>query len=126
MIRMSTNTGTKMNTDTATAGSSGSSIGTLFKGSIGIVITTVIGIGMFIGAFVSSSKFVGSKDDWNQVQPQITRVLIYTLIGTFAFMLAALLFFIQDSAKAMYFIMVVCCLSLGLSFASLAIAAISR
>lgn len=120
---MSSNIG-KMNT--ATAGSSASSVGSFFGGAPGIVITTIIGIAMFVSAFVSSSKYVGSKDDWNQVQPQITRVLIYTLIGTFAFMLAALLFFIQDSAKAMYFIMVVCCLSLGLSFSALAVAAISR
>jgi hypothetical protein len=72
------------------------------------------------------SKFIGSKDDWNTIQPQITKILILTLIGTFGLIIASLLYFIQDSARTIYFILVLCCLSLGLSFSALAISAISR
>lgn len=96
------------------------------KGYIGISIFTVLAIGMFIGSFISMSNFVGSKDDWNLIQPQITRVLIFTLIGTFGLIVASLLYYVQDPEKSIYFILIVCCLSLGLSFSSLAIAAISR
>jgi hypothetical protein len=91
----------------------------------GIIGFTVLAVGLFIGAFVSMSKFVGSKDDWNLIQPQITKILILTIIGTFSLIAAALLYFIQDSARTIYFILVVSCLSLGLSFSSLAISAIS-
>jgi len=97
------------------------------KGSmIGIIIFSITSIGLFIGSFISMSNFVGSKDDWNLIQPQITKILILTLIGTFGLIIAALLYFIQDSARTIYFILVLSCLTLGLSFSSLAIAAISR
>jgi hypothetical protein len=91
-----------------------------------IIFFTLLSIGMFIGSFVSMSQFVGSKDNWNVIQPQITKILILTLIGTFGLIMASLLYYIQDSAKTIYFILVLCCLSLGLSYASLAISAISR
>jgi hypothetical protein len=100
--------------------------GSFFSGKIGIIIASVISLGMFIGSFVSASQFLGSKDDWNTIKPQITKIWILTLVGTFGFMIAALLFFIQDSAKAMYFMVVISCLSLGLSYSALAVAAISR
>jgi hypothetical protein len=114
------------NANSGTGGTMGSKVKSIAGGIGGIVTFTLISIGMFIGAFVSISKFVGSKDDWNLIQPQITRVLIFTLIGTFGMIIAALLYYVQDPAKTTYFVLVVCCLSLGLSFSSLAIAAISR
>jgi hypothetical protein len=127
---MSSN-GNSVNTSTASAnsgsgGSTGSKVSSFAKGYGGIAVFTVLAIGMFIGAFVSMSNFVGSKDDWNLIQPQITRILIFTLIGTFGLIVAALLYYVQDPTKSTYFILVVCCVALGLSFSSLAIAAISR
>jgi len=91
-----------------------------------IILFSIVSIGLFIGSFVSMSQFVGSKDDWNIIQPQITKVLILTLVGVFGLMVASFLYYIQDPAKTIYFILVLCCLSLGLSYAALAIAAISR
>jgi hypothetical protein len=121
----------KVNTPTVNAsagvgGTTGSKIASAAKGMTGVIVFSVISIGLFIGAFVSMSKFIGSKDDWNTIQPQITKILILTLIGTFGLIIAALLYFIQDSAKTIYFILVLSCLSLGLSFSALAISAISR
>lgn len=91
-----------------------------------IIFFTLLSIGMFIGSFVSMSQFVGSKDNWNVIQPQITKILILTLIGTFGLIIASLLYYIQDPAKTIYFILILCCVSLGLSYAALSIAAISR
>ena len=91
-----------------------------------IIVFTVISVGMFIGSFVSMSQFVGSKDNWNVIQPQITKVLILTVIGTFGLIIASLLYYIQDPAKTIYFILILCCVSLGLSYAALSVAAISR
>jgi hypothetical protein len=96
------------------------------KGNAGIIIFGVVSVGLFIGAFVNMSKFVGSKDDWNLIQPQITKILILTLIGTFGLIVTSLLYFIQDSEKTIYFILVLSCVTLGLSFSALAISAISR
>ena len=122
---------TNASSATATTGANtgagtGSKLKSMATGYGGIIGFTVLAIGLFIGSFVSMSNFVGSKDDWNVIQPQITKILILTLIGTFSLIVAALLYFIQDSSRTIYFILVVSCLSLGLSFSSLAISAISR
>jgi len=104
----------------------GGKLKSMGSSSIGIWVFGVISVGLFIGAFVNMSNFVGSKDDWNQIQPQITKILILTLIGTFGLIITTLLYFIQDSQKTIYFILVLACLTFGLSFSALAIAAISR
>jgi hypothetical protein len=126
-IRMSSNA--KNNAPTTNAevgGTTGSKLMSAAKGSYGIITFSVISIALFIWSFVSMSQFVGSKDDWNLIQPQITKILILTLIGTFGLIIAALLYFIQDSARTIYFILVLSCISLGLSYSALAISAISR
>lgn len=106
---------------------SGSTSGSASKmGMIGVIIFGIVSVSMYIWSFVSMSNFVGSKDDWNLIKPQITKVMILTLIGTFGLSVATLLYYIQDPTKIMYFVLIITCLSLGLSFSSLAVAAISR
>jgi hypothetical protein len=112
--------------NSGSGGSTNSKLGSFAKGYGAISIFTAVSVSLFIAAFVKMSNFVGSKDDWNLIQPQIQLILILTLIGTFGLIIAALLYYIQDANKTIYFILVVTCLSLGLSFSSLAIAAISR
>ena len=112
--------------NSGSGGTTGSKIASFAKGYAAIGIFTVTAVSLFVAAFVKMSNFVGSKDDWNLIQPQIQLILILTLIGTFGLIIAALLYYIQDASKTIYFILVVTCLSLGLSFSSLAIAAISR
>ena len=81
---------------------------------------------MYIWSFISISNFTGSKDDWNIIKPQITKIWILTLIGTFGLTMASLFYFIQDQSKTIYFMLIVSCLSLGLSYSALAISTISR
>jgi len=111
---------------TETGGSVTSKIASAGSGMMGVIIFGLTSVGLFIGAFVSMSNFVGSKDDWNLIKPQITKIWILTLIGTFGLIVATLLYFIQDSERTIYFILVLSCLTFGLSFSSLAISAISR
>lgn len=106
--------------------SSATSLKSISGGTWMIILFSITSIGLFIGSFVSISQFVGSKDDWNVIQPQITKVLILTIIGTVGLLISALLYYIQDPAKTIYFILALSCVSLGLSYAALAIAAISR
>jgi hypothetical protein len=123
------NTG-KPATGDESSGIMSKSIDTMSKaftgGNLLIGLFSITSIGLFIGSFVTMSQFVGSKDDWNVIQPQITKILILTIVGTFALIVASLLYYIQDPAKTIYFILALCCVSLGLSYAALAIAAISR
>ncbi len=119
-------TNASISTGNSTGAGAGSNLKSVASSYGAIIGFTLLAVGLFIGSFVSMSNFVGSKDDWNVIQPQITKILILTLIGTFSLIVAALMYFIQDSARTIYFILVVTCLSLGLSFSSLAISAISR
>jgi len=91
-----------------------------------IIIFTILSFGLYIGSFVTMSNFIGSKDDWNIIKPQLTKIWGLTLGGTVALMIASFLYFIQDPSKMIYFILLLTCLTLGLSFSAMAIAAISR
>ncbi len=127
--RMSSNN--TRNTTATASNASGSSDGVMSKlssgkGTIGVAAAIIVFVGCFIGAFVTLSNFAGSKDDWNQLKPQITKIWILVIIGTFGLTVAALLYFVQDPAKTMYFMIVMVCLSFGLAFSSLSVAAISR
>jgi heme/copper-type cytochrome/quinol oxidase subunit 3 len=119
------NSGTK-STSTAPAESSSTISKSFTGGNIMIGLFSITSVSLFIASFVTMTEFVGSKDDWNVIKPQITKVLLLTLIGTFTLIVASLIYYIQDPAKTIYFILVLCCLSLGLSYAALAISAISR
>jgi hypothetical protein len=111
---------------TSVAGTMGSRVKDAVTGKWAVGISGLTAISLLIAAVVTMSQFAGSKDDWNLIQPQIVKVLILTLIGTACLTVSALLYFTQDSARAIYFILVMVCVSLGLSFSAVAIAAISR
>lgn len=81
---------------------------------------------MYITSFSMLSKFAGSKDDWNEIKPQLSKIWIITLVSTVLLTLAALFYFIQDPSKAMYFMLIISCISLGLAYSALAVAVISR
>jgi hypothetical protein len=83
-------------------------------------------MGLFIGSFVSISKFVGSKDNWNQIKDQIAKTWGLALGGSVALFLACLLYFIQNREYIIYIILAISCLTLALSYSALAASAISR
>jgi hypothetical protein len=122
--KIGTNTGA--NTGATIAGTMGSRVKDVLTGKWTMGISGLTSIILLMVALTNMSQFAGSKDDWNLIQPQIVKVLILTLIGTVLLTIAALLYFIQDSARAIYFILIMVCISLGLSFSAVAIAAISR
>jgi hypothetical protein len=76
------------------------------KYNIGIIFAGLLFVSLFIAAFVQMSNFIGSKDDWNTLKPQITKIIVLVLIGIFAFIIASLMYFIQDPQKAIYFTIV--------------------
>jgi hypothetical protein len=102
------------------------SVTNLISGTPAIIMSGIIAIGLYVWSFISISNFVGSKDDWNSLKPQITKIWSLTLAGSFALFIASLLYFIQDPQRAIYFILALSCLTLGLSYSALAISAISR
>ena len=116
----------RMSSDKNTATVSSFTVRSLSAENVGIILSFLAAIGLYIGSFVSVSQFVGSKDDWNQLKPEISKIWGLSLAGSFCLYIASLLYFIQDPEKAIYFILAVSCLTIGLSYSALAVAAISR
>ena len=94
--------------------------------TIVIVFSSAIFIALFITAFVRMTQFLGSKDDWNDLKPKITEIILYIIFGVIAFTIASLMYYIQNPPATAYFTLIVACMSLGFSYAALAVAAISR
>ena len=94
--------------------------------TIVIVFSSAIFIALFITAFVRMTQFLGSKDDWNDLKPKITEIILYIIFGVIAFTIASLFYYVQNPPATAYFTLIVACMSLGFSYAALAVAAISR
>jgi hypothetical protein len=123
----SPNTGRTNVQATPTIGSiSPGKIGSFFTGTPIVIFLSLITLGLYVASLITTSKFLGSKDDWNVIQPQITLVLILSMIGTIIFTIAALLYFIKNPDKAVYFGVVVSCISLGMAYSAISISAISK
>jgi hypothetical protein len=89
-------------------------------------ISGAVFVSLFIAAFIQMSKFLGSKDDWNELKPKMTQIGLLIVIGVVAFAVMSTMYFVQNPLSAAYFSIVISCLSMGLAYASLAYAAISR
>lgn len=91
-----------------------------------IIFFSIASMSLFITAFVRMSQYLGSKDDWNDLKPKVLEVSLYTIFGTIAFGIASIMFMIQTPSKAVYFAIIISVIALGLAFASLTVASISR
>jgi len=89
-------------------------------------LPSFIAIVFFITSIVMASQFVGSRDNWNDIQPQIVKVWIFSLIGTLFLCIATYMYFIQNPAHTLMFTLILSCVSLGLAYSAVAIAVITR
>ena len=117
-IRMSTNTGAVTPTPFGNT--------QLWIGRLVLYGSSIAAIGLFMASIIIASQFVGSNDNWNNIQPQIVKVWIFSLIGTVCLGIASFMYFIQDSKYAVMFTLILSCVSLGLAYSAVAIAAITR
>ena len=85
----------------------------------------ILAIISYAVSFFSTSKFIGDKEIWISLQPQINTILISCMVGTGLLMIGAFLYFLQDQTYMMYFLLFLTFITLCLSYASLSIAAIS-
>lgn len=90
---------------------------------LGGVVTAVF----FITSFVLAAKFLGSEERWEKIQREVvSKILPLTLVGTLALFVTSALYVLQDPHKTMYFLLVLGCLSLGLSYTAVVISVISK
>ena len=117
-------------TNTPAAKTANSSEPTIFKKFLqdwgGVGFFTLVAMTMYAFTFWNFIDFQGGADRWINLKPQLAKIGIYTVIATIALTVAALMYFIQDPQKAIYFILVMTCAAVSMSYSALAIAAISR
>lgn len=123
---MSTNPSNGKNTAQSTSNSITDTIGEWLAKNGLFTLATVTAIGLYIGSFVESSKYIGGKDDWNTIRPRITTIIGLSIGGALALGLAALMYFMANQEKAIYFQIIVTSLAMGMAYAALAVASISR
>ena len=91
--------------------------------AIGLLIVTC---GLYIGAVIQMSNFLGSTDNWNDIKPQLTPILGEVIAGSVIATIATVLFFIQYPAAAQPFAIGASMFALGMSFAAVSIATMTR
>lgn len=89
-------------------------------------ISALTAIGLYIGSFVESSKYISGSDDWNTIRNRVFTIIGLSIGGALALGLAALLYFLANQEKAVYFQIIMTSLAIGMSYAALGVAAISR
>jgi hypothetical protein len=89
---------------------------------LGCGITAII---LFIKATMDTSKFIGDTATWRSIKPQISRIWWQTGIGALILFIGMFVYAIQYSKASAMFSLLISCLSLGLSFSAISMAAIS-
>ena len=94
---------------------------------IHLVVTVVFSIGFFIFfslAFTNLSTFLGNNDKWQAIKDQLWRVLPYTLGGSLCLFAIAFIYFKNNANYITYFIMILLCTSITLSYTALYVSAL--
>ena len=116
-----------MSSNNAPANASANTTASSMTRNLPLIISAVLTAGFFITSFVLTSSALGSENTWEKIKREVmTKVWPLTLIGTLCLFITSAIYILQDPHKTMYFLLVVCCLALGLSYSALVISVISR
>lgn len=94
-------------------------------GKIASLIFILIAIGQFIYAAIFASQYQSPGENWNLVAPQVIKIGIMTLIGSFALFVVSVLFYIQSPRYIFYFITLVLLLTMNFAYAAYAFGSVS-
>lgn len=81
---------------------------------------------LYITSFGMLATFVGSTEQWVIIKPQLIKVFWVMVTGLFVSCIATYLYFSMNPDKGIFLYMILTCVSLCLSFAALAAAAIAK
>jgi hypothetical protein len=79
----------------------------------------------YIFSYLNISNFIGNKLSWATLREPVTAIWWKTILGSFLLFITAMLYFFNDTAKAMYFVIGLSCVTLCMSYTALSISAIS-
>ena len=104
--------------------SSGISIGS-GMGSLAIIGCGIASIVLFINSTVKTSDLIGNTENWRAIKPQINRIWLNAGIGALILFIGMFIYVLQYEKASVIFILIISCISLALSFASISMSAIS-
>jgi hypothetical protein len=108
----------------ATNSSAGFSAGSTI-GSMAIIGCGIASIILFIRSTISTSDLIGDTENWRAIKPQIKRIWWQTAVGTVILFIGMFAYVLQYQQASVVFILLISCISLALSFASISMSAIS-
>ena len=108
----------------ATSPSSGFSAGSAI-GSMAIIGLGIASIVLFIRSYIQTSDLIGDTENWRAIKPQIKRIWWQTAIGAVILFIGMFMYVLQYEKASIVFILLISCISLALSFASISMSAIS-
>jgi hypothetical protein len=92
------------------------------------IVFGIIAAGLYGVSFWFTSKFVGSADNWQDIQSSIPTILGPALGGAIMLFIAMALYITQmdDDKNILYIILGMACVSLVFSYVSVAVAIMSK
>jgi hypothetical protein len=108
----------------ATNPTSGYSAGSAI-GSMAIIGCGIASIVLFIRSTMATSDLIGDTENWRAIKPQIKRIWWQTAVGAVILFIGMFIYTIQYNEASVKFILIISCISLALSFASISMSAIS-
>ena len=93
---------------------------------IGALIGGITLIALLITVFVKLSGFAGDVDNWTALKPKVNEIMIYSLVATFIAWMTLLYYVAQRPEHSIYITVSIAVLAVGLAFAALSTAVITR
>lgn len=117
----------RMSSNSTSANTSAGSAGSTISRNLPLILSSVLTAAFFITSFVLTSSALGSENTWEKIKREVmTKVWPLTIIGTLCLFITSAIYILQDPNKTMYFLLVLCCLAVGLSYSALVISVISK
>jgi len=80
---------------------------------------------LVIASFALTANFIGTSSTWNIIGSKLTTIWLIGMFGSLLLFFASALYFKKDDPWTIYFILGMLCLTLGFSYSSLAVSAIT-
>ena len=114
--------------DLTSASDINSSTGTSKMALYAIIGCAIAGLASYIASFVMTSKFLGSADNWKEIQPIFPSIYGPALAGAIILCVALGIYINQmlTNPNVLYIIMVISVLALCFSYTAVAMAVITK
>ena len=93
--------------------------------SIAVIGCGIASIVLFILSSIQTSELIGGTENWRAIKPKIKDIWFQTAIGATILFIGMFVYVLQNQTTSLIFILLISCISLALSFASISMSALS-